>query len=157
VVDVRCFADQDDCSRFAYGLEDGRRVEPVRAAPEHHLPPPPISTAYPPGRDDVEHQRSLDISKWARDDAPVELGSLRVEFRAAKIGIDAEAKIPVLCGQVRRPGAQWTRFAVFSLGAAANPPSPTFQWLQTPKDVGEFCDIKKERLQWYALPDKALN
>jgi hypothetical protein len=66
-------------------------------------------------------------------------------------------KVPILCGEVRAPGKGWRRFAVFSIGAAADPPSPTFYWRDKPADVRDFCDVVKEGLQWYALPERALN
>ena len=158
VVDVLCAdGDKDRCFRFAYATLGTRRIEPVIV---HHAPPPPVSAAYPPGRDDLERGRSTEIINWTRDKAPDQLGALRVEFRAAKVGIDADAKIPVLCGEVRERGHDWTRFAVFSIGAAANPPSPSFNWRREPGDreaVREFCDVRREGFQWYEVPDRAMN
>lgn len=153
VVDVRCWnTDNDRCSQFAYGLEAGRRIEPVPAPPEQ--PPPPISTAFPPGRDDLERNRSKVILSWARDNAPEELGALRADIRGVTVGIEATAKLPILCGEVRAGGGGWRRFAVFGTGGA------DFHWLAAPKDardLGDFCDVRKATLQWYAVPDSAMN
>ncbi len=150
-VDILCSnGDNDRCSRFAYASEGGRRIDPVTI---HHQPPPPISNAYPPGRDDLERQRSEQALAWTRDNAPDKLGALRVAFRSVRVGIDVDAKIPVVCGEVSQPGGPWRRFTVFSIGAA------TFLWRVGPKDkaVGEFCNNIREGLQWYAVPPGALS
>ena len=57
------------------------------------------------------------------------------------------------------PGKEWHRFAVYSLGAASNPSRPAFFWLREPKDkgIGDFCDVVRNDIQWYSVPDKALN
>lgn len=157
VVDVLCQNDDNDrCSRFAYAIEGSRKIDPVAI---HHHAPPPLSAIYPPGHDDLEKGRSQAILAWARENAPDRTGALRVEFRSAKVGIAASAKIPVLCGQIRERGRSWHRFAVYSLGAAAMPLSPTFFWLREPgdKDVHDFCDVSQEDFQWYSVPDEALN
>jgi len=76
------------------------------------------------------------------------------------VGIDADAKIPVLCGEVREQGHAWTRFAVYSIGAASDPPTPTFFWLREPADhkaLGGFCNVRQEGFRWYEVPDKAMN
>ena len=91
---------------------------------------------------------------WARDNSPEQLGVLRTDFRSVRVGIEATAKIPILCGQVREAGKSWRRFAVFSTGET------NFHWLVTPgdaRDIPDFCDVKKETLQWYAVPDNAVN
>jgi hypothetical protein len=72
------------------------------------------------------------------------------------VGIVESAKIPVLCGEARGAAA-WRGFAVYSIGATASPPSPTFYWVKKPAEVRDFCDAKKEDLQWYAVPDNAMN
>jgi hypothetical protein len=153
VIDVKCLDDDnDDCSRFAYAEEGGRRINAVTMP---HRPPPPISHAYPPGRDDAERAQSNLILAWARDNAPTQMDALRVEFRGAKIGIEEDAKVPVLCGEVREQGAHWHRFAVFSTGPM---PSPVFHWIREPEDDGvkDFCDVKQGNLQWYAVPEEKL-
>jgi hypothetical protein len=150
VMDVLCKNEDDDrCSRFAYGLEGARRLLAVA-----HLPrrPPPISTTFPPGRDAMEHARSEAILSWSRDHAADQIGALREEFHGARVGIDADAKTPVLCGQVREAGGTWHRFAVYSLGGVD---LPTYHWLREPHDkaVADFCNAKGEDFQWYAVSD----
>ncbi len=153
VVDVLCWNDNHDrCSQFAYATEGSRRIEPVAAPLEK--PAPPVSSAFPPGRDDVERDRSKAILAWARDNAPEQLGTLRADIRNARIGIEATAKIPVLCGEVRAVRNSWHRFAVFSTGET------NFHWLISPKDsrdLPDFCDVKKETFQWYVVPNGAVN
>lgn len=152
IVNVLCWnADNDRCDQFAYAIEGSRRINPVARPPEQ--PPPPVSNAFPPGRDEEEHQRSKAIIAWARDNAPEQLAALRADIRSVKVGIDATAKVPVLCGEVRPSGSNWRRFAVFSTGSEYN-------WLGAPKDnkgLHDFCDFKRAAFQWYAVPDKAMN
>jgi len=157
VIDVLCKNDDNDrCSRFAYGIEGTRKIS---AVPMVRRSPPPISTTYPPGRDDVERTRSEAILSWARDHAADQIGALRAEIHGAKVGINVDAKIPVLCGQVREAGKNWRRFAVYSLGAASGS-GETFHWLSEPHDrkaIGDFCDVKDADLQWYAVSDSKVS
>jgi hypothetical protein len=157
VVDVLCANDERDrCSRYAYATEGGRKLDAV--AIQHH-PQPPVSSAYPPGHDDTERRRSQTILAWALQNASDHIGALRVEFRSTRVGIVQSAKTPFVCGQIREVGKEWRRFAVYSLGAAASPPSPTFYWLREPRDksVHDFCDTAQVDLQWYAVPDRLMN
>jgi hypothetical protein len=154
VVDVLCPNDQSErCSRFAYASEGTRRIEAVATL---QRPQPPVSGAFPPGRDDLERGRSNELLAWARDHGPDEEGVLRLSFRSTRVGIVDSAKIPVLCGQAKGAGG-WRKFAVYSIGATASPPSPTFHWVTKPADVRDFCDGKQEDLQWYAVPDHVMN
>lgn len=85
--------------------------------------------------------------------APEQLGALRADIRAVRVGIDATANVPVLCGEVRSSNASWRRFAAFSTGSEYN-------WLQAPKDnksLHDFCDFRRAGFQWYAVPDTAMN
>jgi hypothetical protein len=148
VVDVLCPNDESErCSRLAYANEGAHRIEAVAIL---HHPPPPVSSAFPPGRDDVERGRSNELLAWARDHGPDEEGVLRLSFRSTRVGIVDSAKIPFLCGEAKGAGP-WHRFAVYSIGAAA------FYWVKKPADVRDFCDVKKEDLQWYVVPDNAMN
>jgi hypothetical protein len=114
---------------------------------------------YPPGSDEAERRLSGEILAWTRNNAPDSIGALRVQFRSVKVGIVARAKTPFVCGEVREPGAPWHRFAVYSIGARAEPPTPTFFWLSEPRrkvDVKEFCDVTQEDLQWYVVPTSSM-
>lgn len=154
VVEVLCSnGDSDRCYRFEYAAEGSRTIKAVEIV---HHPQPPISRAFPPGADDVERDRSNQLLAWARDHGPDQEGALRVTFRNAKVGIVASAKIPFLCGDVGGGGPSH-HFVVWSIGAAATPPSPTFYWSRKPSDVSDFCNTAQGDLQWYAVPDSALN
>ena len=118
---------------------------------------PPLSHAFPPGADDVERGRSKELLDWVRDRGPDEEGALRVTYRTARVGIIASSKIPFLCGEVTGGGGAWHRFAVYSIGAAATPPSPTFYWTKTHSALQDFCNSPQEDLQWYAVPDSVMN
>jgi hypothetical protein len=100
VVDVLCWNDNDDrCARFAYATEGTRRIQPVAAPAEQ--PPPPVSSAFPPGRDQVERDRSKAILAWTRDNAPEELGVLRTDIQSAKVGTASQAMLtPASDGQL---------------------------------------------------------
>jgi hypothetical protein len=151
VVDVLCKNDDDEhCSRFAYGVEGDHHIG---NGPHVKAAPPPTSSSYPPGRDKVEQDRSIEIIGWARDHAADHLGALRSEIRNPRVGISSHAKVPFLCLEAREGGGTWHKLAVYSLGPSG---SETFHWADG-KDRDDFCNTVDEDLQWYAVPAARLN
>lgn len=160
VVDVLCSdADRDACSRFAYGVEGNRHI--AAAVPSLGRPLPlPVSTRYPPGRDESERARSTEILAWTRQNAADQVNALRVEFQDVRVGIVASAGVPFVCGQLREPGKPLRRFWVFSIGAVATPPQPSFYWRSEPGDrraVTDACNASAPDLQWYAVPQAKMS